>query len=72
MKKEPSLCVSFSGIKYIIDNFCRKNFLVIKNEIIFGYSIKKPYNIFPKNYNFLEKYVSLCYTTSRLNYGENT
>ena len=24
-----NLCVSFSGIKYIIDNFCRKNFLVI-------------------------------------------
>ena len=75
MKKEPSLCVSFSGIKYIIDNFCQKNFLVIKNEIIFGYfsySIKKLYNIFPKNYNFLEKYMSLCYTTSRLIYGENT
>ena len=30
------------------------------------------YNIFPKNYNFLEKYISLCYTTSRLIYGENT
>ena len=74
MKKEPSLCVSFSGIKYIIDNFCQKNFLVIKNEIIFGYfsySIKKLYNIFPKNYNFLEKYIGLCYTTSRLIYGEN-
>ena len=36
-EKEPSLCVSFSGIKYIIDNFCRKNFLVITcYEIIFG------------------------------------
>ena len=75
-EKEPSLCVSFSGIKYIIDNFCRKNFLVIRcYEIIFGYfsySIKNPYNIFPKNYNFLEKYIGLCYTTSRLIYGENT
>lgn len=30
------------------------------------------YNIFLKNYNFLEKYTSLCYTTSILNYGENT
>ena len=30
------------------------------------------YNIFPKNYNFLEKQTSLCYTTSRLIYGENT
>lgn len=29
------------------------------------------HNIFPKNYNFLEKYISLCYTTGRLNYGEN-
>ena len=33
---------------------------------------KKLYNIFPKNYNFLEKYIGLCYTTSRLIYGENT
>ena len=32
---------------------------------------KKHYIIFPKNYNFLEKYMSLCYTTSRLIYGEN-
>ena len=34
--------------------------------------LKKLYSIFPKNYNFLEKYISLCYTTSRLTYGENT
>ena len=33
---------------------------------------KSSYNIFPKNYNFLEKYISLCYTTGRLTYGENT
>ena len=33
--------------------------------------LKKHYNIFPKNYNFLEKYINLCYTTSRLIYGEN-
>ena len=38
MKKEPSLCVSFSGIKYIIDNFCRKKFLVIKK---IGYILLK-------------------------------
>ena len=53
MKKEPSLCVSFS-FGY------------------FSYSIKNLYDIFPKNYNFLEKYMSLCYTTSRLINGENT
>ena len=34
--------------------------------------LKKLYNIFPKNYNFLEKYMSLCYTTSRVINGENT
>ena len=33
---------------------------------------RNSYNIFPKNYNFLEKYISLCYTTNRLIYGENT
>ena len=36
------------------------------------YHLKNSYNFFPKNYNFLEKYISLCYTTSRLIYGENT
>ncbi|EGI86756.1 hypothetical protein SPAR43_1216 [Streptococcus pneumoniae GA17227] len=51
--------------------------------IIFPYSVlfvglslfitlKNSYNIFLKNYNFLEKYTSLCYTTSILTYGENT
>lgn len=35
-------------------------------------TLKNSYNIFPKNYNFLEKYTSLCYTTSILTYGENT
>lgn len=30
----------------------------------------KPYNIFPKNYNFLEKYIWLCYTTSIERFGE--
>ena len=29
-------------------------------------TLKNCYIIFPKNYNFLEKYTSLCYTTSRL------
>ena len=42
--------------------FARKKFLVILN-----YS---PYNIFPKNYNFLEKYIWLCYTTSIERFGE--
>ena len=57
---------------YILDNFERKKIF----SYIFGLSLfitlKNSYNIFPKNYNFLEKYVSLCYTTSRLIYGENT
>lgn len=35
-------------------------------------TLKNSYNIFLKNYNFLEKYTSLCYTTSILTYGENT
>ena len=28
-----------------------------------------PYNIFPKNYNFLEKNIWLCYTTSIEKFG---
>lgn len=56
---------------YILDNFERKKIF----SYIFGLSLfitlKKSYNIFPKNYNFLEKYIGLCYTTSRLIYGEN-
>ena len=44
-----------------------KSFLVILVILL-----KNSYNIFPKNYNFLEKYINLCYTTSRLIYGENT
>ena len=44
--------------------FARKNFLVIPINSI------EPYNIFPKNYNFLEKYIWLCYTTSIERFGE--
>ena len=28
------------------------------------------YNIFPKNYNFLEKYIWVCYTNSIERFGE--
>lgn len=33
-------------------------------------NLYNPYNIFPKNYNFLEKYIWLCYTTSIERFGE--
>lgn len=42
-------------------------FVTYKHSLILGDN-----DIFPKNFNFLEKYISLCYTTSRLIYGENT
>ena len=29
-----------------------------------------PYTIFPKNYNFLEKYIWICYTTRIERFGE--
>ena len=43
-------------------------FLVIIFLVLLFYNI--PYNIFPKNYNFLEKYILLCYTTSIERFGE--
>ena len=50
---------SFRGNKV---HFLLKNF--------FQLSAENPYNIFPKNYNFLEKYIWLCYTTSIERFGE--
>ena len=47
--------------------FVRKKFLVILLDTKQSY---KPYDIFPKNYNFLEKYIWLCYTTSIERFGE--
>ncbi|RXX22959.1 hypothetical protein DF217_03070 [Streptococcus oralis] len=46
--------------------------MIAKPGLCFFLKTVNTYNIFPKNYNFLEKYMSLCYTTSRLTYGENT
>ena len=45
----------------------KKIFLVILVVNIF---YNTPYIIFPKNYNFLEKYILLCYTTSIERFGE--
>ena len=49
------------------------DFIVFKRDL-YRYRNKtvlyKPYNIFPKNYNFLEKYIRLCYTTSIERFGE--
>ena len=52
---------------------------MISSKKFFGYILllnwsftkyNLPYNIFPKNYNFLEKYILLCYTTSIERFGE--
>ena len=45
----------------------KKNFGYTSKDIDIAYI---PYNIFPKNYNFLEKYIWVCYTTSIERFGE--
>ena len=49
------------------------DFIVLKRNLKekrYKTVLNKPYNIFPKNYNFLEKYIWLCYTTSIERFGE--
>ena len=45
----------------------KKNFGLHQQDLDIAYIT---YYIFPKNYNFLEKYIQLCYTTSIERFGE--
>lgn len=59
---------SFHGNKV---HYFKKNFFQLNyKEKFFPVKLYKPYDIFPKNYNFLEKYIWLCYTTSIERFGE--
>ncbi len=75
-------CVLYLIAPYIALQLCSINrrlvgeifiiFLILFVGLSLFITLKNSYNIFLKNYNFLEKYTSLCYTTSILTYGENT